>query len=333
MRNAKIALMTLMILNAACSSAPTKETDARTQYKNAKDSAQAQSSSQGELEYVSLSRKSSFAQGTCPATAQVWRGESLKNILNYATVCAQSGQFEKLEQLGQYLAQNHYQMAWGPYYLSLVAESRKQYQRALWMLDLGIKRESENALLYYQKGRIHWSLGEFTTAVKNFQYAIDKNSKFVDAHLFLGQMFYRDHNFKQAQFHFENSKKYQPDHIDATLGLAETHSALKNEKLALAYYEELVSLAPTRILFRFKLATLHESVSKDLPKALSGYKKVREMSLANSRQPADVTPIDINERIQKIEAHLAAEAKAKAAVEAAKDATTAKADTQKKVKK
>lgn len=278
-------------------------------------------------DYLSFARRDRVSAESCPANANSWRGENLKNIISYASNCVQLGQFERVEQLGQFLAQKHYQLPWGPYFLSLAAESRKDYKRGIWMIELAIKRDTNQALMYYQKGRLHWALNEFSVAVPAFQTAVEKNSQFLDAHIFLGQMFYRDQNAKQAVYHFEKARSIQGQNIDATLGLAESQISLGQSAAAVKLYEELVAMAPSRLAYRYKLANLYETVAKDDAQALAAYKRIREMSL-QVRKPAEEIPADINERIQRLESKLAAQAKV-----VSQDADSSKLNVNKKVKK
>src|SRR5690606_12764514 len=98
----------------------------------------------------------------------------------------------QLEEVANHLSRKDHMAPWGPYYLSLAAEARKDYDRALWMVELALKKSPEQGILSYQKGRIIWALEDYTQALELFETALDHDPKILDAHMMLGQIFYRD---------------------------------------------------------------------------------------------------------------------------------------------
>lgn len=245
--------------------------------------------------------KSTF--GKCPSNSTSWRGENLKNIFEHANNCIRSGTAAQVERIGNFLSQKHYQTPWGPYYLSVAAEIKKEYARGIWMVDLALKRDPKNAWVSYQKGRLHWLSGEYSTGLQAFRMAIENDSTFVDANIFLGQVYFSNGDYKQALKYFENAKSSQPSSLDAAIGLAEIGIAMGNEKLAIQLYEEVINMAPRKVSYKLRLAQLYESVNKDYSSALSIYKRIR--GLSDGSQTATDIPTDLNDRIQRLEARLA----------------------------
>lgn len=293
----KIIIFNLVYLLLGCASSP-----------NTNSAHKSVDKMKGSEAYISLARSSRSTVEQCPASAKTWRGEDLKNIIDYAGHCVRLGFAERVEQIGNFLSQKYYQLPWGPYYMSLAAELRKEYARAVWMIDLALKRDSKNALLSYQKGRLHWAMGEYLAAHKAFLMAVENNPMFIDAHIFLGQMHFRDRDYQQAKVHFEKAKAIQQDNIDATVGLAEANISMNNSRLGITFYEEAVDLSPRNISYKLKLASLYENVNKDFSAALLIYKRIRGL-IAESRSEGAGAPADLNERIRRLEAHLAAQLK------------------------
>lgn len=236
----------------------------------------------------------------CPANDKSWRKENLKILTTLAGDCARLAKYERVEQIGNLIAQLHHQTPWGPFFLSLAAEGRKEYARALWMIDLAIKKSPRTALLHYQKGRIHWQLAEYPQAVENYNIAVKENPKFADPRLFLAQLAFRDHDFKTAHQHFSAVIDFDSDHIGAVVGLAETKMAMSDAKGAIELYERAVNLSPRNLGYRFKLAELYEKGPKDYARALAIYKRLQSMT-SESRKPAEEIPFDLNEKIKSLE--------------------------------
>lgn len=216
--------------------------------------------------YLSLGSSSVSSNAKCPASDKSWRKENLETLSRYANACALSEKYDRLAQIGNYLAQRHHLLPWGAYYLSLSAEGEKQYARALWMAELAINKSPRTAMLYYQRGRIYWYLGEHSKAVESYNIAIRENPKFLDAHLFLGELYFRDQNFKLAEKHFKIVLAIDANNTSALAGLAE----------------------------------IYENVSKDYAQALSSYRRLK-LLMAETRRPAHEIAVDVNEKILRLE--------------------------------
>lgn len=250
--------------------------------------------------YYSTRTGAKPSRESCPASDKSWRKESLRNLVRLAGHCVQLGQEARVEAMGDLLAQNHPNEPWGAYFLSLAAEMRKEYPRALWMIDLALKKSPRLAMLHYQKARVSWAMGDYRLAILSYKTAIQENPKFVDAHLFLAQVHYRDQDFKDAAKHFSAVVDIEPENVSALVGLAESKILLGDNRSAVSLYERVVSASPRNVLYRYKLASLYEDVKKDLPSALSAYKRLKAMLSTESTKSNDV-PVNVDEKIRHLE--------------------------------
>jgi tetratricopeptide (TPR) repeat protein len=236
----------------------------------------------------------------CPANEKSWKKENQKALVEYAGACARLGKWDRVEQLGDWLAQKEPHAPWGAFYLSLAAEGRKEWTRALWMIELALKKSPRQALLIYQKGRIYWGMGEFGQAAEVYNQALKENPRFVDAHIFLAQLYFRDQDFGRAAKHFATVMDLQPENAMATVGLAETRLQQGQTKVAVELYEKAVNQAPRQVSYRLKLAELYEVSMKDYSQALSAYRRIKSI-MAESRLGAEEVPFDLNEKIRRLE--------------------------------
>ncbi|MCC6278116.1 MAG: tetratricopeptide repeat protein [Oligoflexia bacterium] len=136
--------------------------------------------------------------------------------------CVKSGDWNRVEELGQQLSTREPEAPWGPYYLGLVAKNRGQWDRALWLAELSIKRLPTSAASHYLKGQVLWELKETGAAVQSMERAIQLNPDLISAHLFLGQLYLRDQEFEKASVHFSAVLKSQPRNSIALPGLSES---------------------------------------------------------------------------------------------------------------
>lgn len=250
--------------------------------------------------YASVSAYERVSIDQCGGTEASWKKETLKNLIKNANACYILQKNEKLQSLANHIAQKFHNTPWGPYYLSLVAQNAADYPRALWMIELAIKKSPKTALLYYQKARILWSTTDFSKAVENYNLALKENPRFVEVHLFLAQLYYKEQNFKLAEKHFLAITEINSEMGQAFAGLAESRLALNNDKSATELYEKAVNLSPRNLVYRARLAGLYESIQKDNESALSMYKKIREMTADNSAS-RNFMSFDLNEKIKKLE--------------------------------
>jgi tetratricopeptide (TPR) repeat protein len=168
------------------------------------------------------------------------------------------------------------------------------------MIELALKKSPRQAILIYQKGRIFWGMGEFAQAAEVYNQALKENPRFVDAHIFLAQLYFRDQDFGRAAKHFATVMDLQPDNVMGTVGLAETRLQQGQAKVAVELYEKAVNQAPRQVSYRLKLAELYEVSMKDYSQALSTYRRIKSI-MAEARSSSEEVPFDINEKIRRLE--------------------------------
>lgn len=196
-------------------------------------------------------------------------------LVEYANACVQQTKWSQVESLANTLAESNVQSPWGAYYLSLVAESKRDYPRAKWMIELAIKKAPQIGMLYFQRARLEWGLKEYHSSEESLQSSIEKDPQLIDAHVFLGQIYFRNQDYKKAAFHFNTVLQLRPNDPVALMGMSEClihkkdfHGAVENLKKASKYY-------PSDVAFLLREAFLLESQLQEAQEALLLYRKIR----------------------------------------------------------
>ena len=113
----------------------------------------------------------------CPTQKQLDLDKNWKSLMDKANGCINKSQWSMVETIGEKISQVEPDAPWGAYYLSVASENRGHTERAMWMIDLALKKASDVGVLRYQRGRILWKQQFFKEAIAEMQRSIelDKN--------------------------------------------------------------------------------------------------------------------------------------------------------------
>jgi tetratricopeptide (TPR) repeat protein len=254
---------------------------------------------QAKIDYLSLRLQKANVIDKCPSHNS-WQKESLAVLIEYSNSCAQVKKTEKLEALAAFLAQKYSSDMWGPYYFGLSAEVKKEYPRALWMIELAIKKQPKSALLHYEKGRLLWAASQFDGVLSELNLAAQLDSQFADAQLALAQWYFQNQDYKQSKKYFNNMTSLEPMNSQVFIGLAESYLALNERENAIHAYELAVDLNPNSIDYKLQLVKLYETDKKYNVQTLSLYRKIHSL-VSGQRFPSNDLDFDINDKIKKYE--------------------------------
>ncbi|MGE0764273.1 MAG: tetratricopeptide repeat protein [Bdellovibrionales bacterium] len=239
------------------------------------------------------------SRGSCPRQTVALKGIAWREVLNAANACVQSGQWAMVEQVGNHLAQSEHLAPWGAYYMSLAAENRKELPRAMWMIELALKKTPQNGLLVYQQGRLQWLNGEQSTAQKTLKRAIEIDKRLVDAQLLLGQLALISSDNSEAGKRFQAALQVEPRHLPSLLGWAEVRIRAKDAKGANEALAQAIFNHPSSYRARLRQAQVLETLDKNFPEALAAYRRLktlereRKLDLANEQ--------DLDSKIRELE--------------------------------
>jgi tetratricopeptide (TPR) repeat protein len=216
-----------------------------------------------------------------------------------ANGCINKSQWTMVENIGEKISEIEPDAPWGAYYLSIASENKGHTERAMWMIDLALKKASNIGVLRYQKGRILWKQQFYKESIAEMEKAIDLDKNIKDAHLFLGQVDLRELDFKKAQGHFMTVLLSEPRNEAALLGLASCYIELENTKEAISVIDRGIANFPRALDFRLQEVYVYENLVKEMNVALAKYKQLQ--SLISKRKIDGTLPFDIVAKIQVLE--------------------------------
>ncbi len=303
-----IALASLALAGCASSGSTSGAKPGATAKSDSKSNSQAAEQSKVDLYLQGLTASPVTATTeTCSAA----KSTSWKTMVSKAAACVRSSQWSLVEDFAYDLSRSDMDSPWGLYFYSLAAEGKKDYPRALWMIEAAIKKASPKVALFrYQKGRLMWLEKPSDAALKEIEAAVKADPTLVDGHAFLGDARLRSWDLSQAENHFSAALKIRSNHYEAVRGLADVKRLKGNLRDSIPLLAQAQGLKPTELSTRVHLAAAYEE-EKQHSEALSTYRKLREsMTSGLIKEKPD---FDVNEKIRSLESMIAAnEAKAKA---------------------
>jgi tetratricopeptide (TPR) repeat protein len=257
---------------------------------------------------------SGTAGGTCAAptkvqlnalTANDAPSKEWKDLLSKASACTGDKNWKTLEQVAETMARVDINAPWGAYFLAVSAEARGDYQRALWMTDLALKKAGGQAPLFsYQRGRVLLGLKETSKGMAEIQKAVGLEPKLVHGHMFLAEIYHRDLEWNKAGEHYQAVLAVDDKAPLALAGLGEVRFQQGKHDEAAQLYTKALSWRPQRGDWWLRLAGIYETSLKNNELALTAYR-----SLRSSVDKGDVKPrpaLDLNGKIKSLEEAVAA---------------------------
>lgn len=293
MRVKTIFISLVSIALGGCAGAPTKELSVTGSTTDTK-------STPTYSEKVDAVTVDKIRSSECPASG--WETADWRKIVDYANACVKAKDWVKVEKMGNHLAIRSYLTPWGPYYMSLSAAARRDYPRAVWMLELALKKAPQEGLFHYQLGRIHWETGDEVNAIKELKTASDLSPALVEAHTLMGLLALQKQDFSGAESLFNKALKVNAGHWPATMGLASVRMKSGDWKGAEALLEKSVRSNPRSSKARLALAQVQELHLKKLTEALHSYRELK--SLSTEQKLDEGLKFNLEEKIQSLEKSL-----------------------------
>jgi predicted Zn-dependent protease len=102
----------------------------------------------------------------CFKSVDKWKKtKKLESGAEACSTCIKSKQFERAEEVAQELSKRELSYPWGPYFLAVLARTKGQTERALWLTELAQKRGESIGLIHYLRGQILWDQKQYDAAV------------------------------------------------------------------------------------------------------------------------------------------------------------------------
>lgn len=207
-----------------------------------------------------------------------------RDLLEAGFSCIQDKEWTALSLVASKLSHNHLKAPWGPYYRSIVAENRGDLARSLWMADLALKKSPDNALILYQKARVLWLTKQESEAYSLMKTVVEKDPKNYDALLFLGNIHYRDREFKEALKYYNKVLEFNSGDAEYRAALGESLFFSGKYKDSVKHYKAAMSNMKLNGSLYYKVGLAYKNLknwelSKSyLEKAISQKRKGRSLA-------------------------------------------------------
>lgn len=150
---------------------------------------------------ASSKKQSSFQWGIAKSSRShaclLEEKDSLTKLVSRANRCYKEEKWKDLKKIAVHMQRNYPKQPWGVYYRSLLAEKSQKYELSLWMIEIALKKDPQNALFLYQKARVQWALGDNFQAQETFEKLEDQRLTPYTS-VFLGNLAFQFKNCSKA---------------------------------------------------------------------------------------------------------------------------------------
>jgi TolA-binding protein len=112
----------------------------------------------------------------------------LAGLAAKANTCITQGYYDIGEKIASQMTRNEPKSGLGIFYMSVMAGQRGLSEKALWLIDLSLKKNDEYTFSIYQKARILYGMKDFAGANKLFIKAYDLKLNAAEAYLMHGMV-------------------------------------------------------------------------------------------------------------------------------------------------
>ena len=259
-------LLLLLLVLSACATAEkaNDDTDAASKSgieKSIEDTTAQQDVKEIDLNYskdLELSQKNGRLE--CKKHVEVEKTEWRK-LVESALTCINEKDWTELSKIADKLSHNHLKAPWGPYYKSIVASERfRDFKRAEWMCNLALKKSPNNLIINYQLARIYWNTDRKPEAYDLMESIRKKDPKNMNVIRFLGDIEYKDRNFKKALKHYDKiSSEFSRD-LDYRAALATSLFYTNQKEKSLSHYKYAVRNSKDKAPYLFQIGEVYKEM-------------------------------------------------------------------------
>lgn len=185
--------------------------------------------------------------------------EDWRKLLESGLSCIYNKDWNGLSKVADILSHNHLKAPWGAYYKSIIAsEKYKDFQRAEWMANLALKKAPENEVIKFQMARIYWNTDRSSEAYDLMKDIQKKNKDNTSILKFLGDIEYKDRNFKEAEKYYSNVLSEFSNDLDYRAALAGTLYYNGKEKESLSHYKYVLRRSKNKRPLYFQIGEIYK---------------------------------------------------------------------------
>ncbi|MFB6258986.1 MAG: tetratricopeptide repeat protein [Flavobacteriales bacterium] len=153
-------------------------------------------------------------------------------------------------------------------------------QKELEELNERIKKNPQNADLYYQRAGVKKRQGNIQLAIEDMKRALRIDSTRSDLHQRMGTLYFRNRNVKRSKKHFRRAIALDGENTKAYIGLADLYRATRQYQNAIDYANEALKVDP-HLARPYTIKGLVHQQTGDTSKAISSFRTTVEMDPKN----------------------------------------------------
>ncbi len=229
-----------------------------------------------------------------------------RRMLEIGYSCIKKKNWSALSVVANKLSHNHLKAPWGPYYRSIIAEQEGDLTRAIWMVDLALKKAPQNTIIIFQKARVLWLAKNESMAYEMMKKVVKLDPKNYDALFFLGNIHYRDRDFKEALKFYKKIFKYNHKDAGYRAAMGESNFYLGNYQESIKHYKAAALRSKLNASLFYKLGLSYKNLKNwsnakvYLEKAIVQRRKGRSLaSLSDEKIRADLKIVEAKIRENK----------------------------------
>lgn len=187
-------------------------------------------------------------------------------------------QTSELEKQGQALARTKEQRPLGLYYLSLAAEAKASFEKALWLAEQSLKLDGEKTYAIYQKARLLYKLEGMSSAKGFFDKLLDMPNPSTEMQTFAAIKSFSEGDFNTAIEKFSRLKREEIYNYQVGALYSESFAQKGEVDKALKTVKDLLQGNQENVDLLLEQAHLLEEFKASPEEALPVYEKLQKVS-------------------------------------------------------
>lgn len=238
------------------------------------------------IQAESIEESGGIFSASCPNNKNDLKDQKWNNMLEMANDCVKKKSWKTLNMVADKLSIMAPLSPWGPYYLSIYEEQKRNFDKAHWLIDLALKKTPNFGMLYYQKSRIHWAQDNKVEAITLAQKALELDNRIKSAHLFLANVYLSESEYNKALNHYAFLNNNGVDNQNVVLGLAESYYRLNKMQQAQPFLKKAVSIKRNDFKVKLMYAESLEVTDDTAKDALDVYRDLYKIANRNKKYSA-----------------------------------------------
>lgn len=187
--------------------------------------------------------------------------------------CIQTKKFADAEKLALKLTETKEQRAIGLYYLSVIADSNDESDKALWMIEKAQGLEPQVAYFHFQKGKVLYSVEGINSALPNFEKAFDIKKSSKEITVMNALKSFSDRDFITASTEFSQLSTEDLYNFNVAVLFVESILQKGETAEAVSLAQRLVNAQPKNVDMLLEQARIFEEFASKKDEAILVYTK------------------------------------------------------------